>query len=68
MPQVEYKKIDGKFYRQDGKRERGRDCVSCGCSCKYEHQGLFKDQISFREFQISCLCQNCQDDVFGIPE
>jgi len=65
---VNYEKRGNKFYRTDGKRERGRDCVACGCSCKHEHQGLFKDQISFREFQISGLCQGCQDDVFGVPE
>lgn len=25
----------------------------------------FRDQLSRKEFKISGLCQNCQDDTFG---
>lgn len=28
----------------------------------------FRDDLSLREYQISGLCQKCQDDVFGAPE
>lgn len=35
-------------------------CVTCGESI----QG-FRDEISHKEFQISGMCQKCQDSVFG---
>ena len=28
----------------------------------------FKNEISMREYTLSGLCQNCQDDVFGKDE
>jgi radical SAM superfamily enzyme len=34
-------------------------CVFCG-----EPAVEFKDELSRREFQISGLCQSCQDEVF----
>ena len=27
--------------------------------------GEFRDALSLKEFHISGLCQNCQDDTFG---
>ena len=39
----------------------GKDvCVSCGGDATD-----FKDNLSKREFQISGLCQKCQDSIFG---
>jgi len=35
-------------------------CVSCGKKITG-----FKDEISHKEYQISGLCQKCQDSVFG---
>ena len=35
--------------------------------CK-EPVGEFRDKLSQREFEISGLCQNCQDGVFGNNE
>jgi len=35
-------------------------CVNCG-----ESKGEFKDEISVREYQLSALCQKCQDKTFG---
>ena len=35
-------------------------CVSCGCYAK-----VFRDEISRREYFISGLCQQCQDETFG---
>ena len=26
----------------------------------------FRDELSFKEFTISGLCQKCQDDIFGV--
>jgi hypothetical protein len=42
-------------------------CVTCD-----EAQGLiatsFRDDVSRKEYQISGMCQSCQDDVFGVGE
>ena len=35
-------------------------CVTCGGDAKE-----FKDELSKREYTISGLCQECQDNVFG---
>ena len=35
-------------------------CVSCG-----ENLTPFRDSTSKREWEISCMCQRCQDKVFG---
>lgn len=32
--------------------------------CKKEIDGNFRDSLSLREYQISGLCQACQDDFF----
>ena len=38
-------------------------CVSCN------HPNLnFRDQLSKDEYELSHLCQKCQDDVFGKEE
>lgn len=39
---------------------RGGKCPFCR-----EDIGEFKDDISKREYEISGLCQKCQDGVFG---
>ena len=38
----------------------GKQCVSCGKAAD-----TFKNEISRREYQISQLCQACQDEIFG---
>jgi len=38
---------------------RNQMCVSCGC-----HADWFKDDLSAKEYTISGLCQQCQDEVF----
>jgi len=35
-------------------------CISCG-----KTPGIFKDEVSVREWRISRFCQACQDDFFG---
>ena len=38
-------------------------CATCG------HDALstsFRDELSWKEFTISGLCQKCQDEVFGV--
>jgi len=39
-------------------------CVTCG-SNKIESDD-FRDDLSRKEYNISRMCQKCQDEVFGI--
>ena len=39
-------------------------CAWCNASETKVQEG-FKDNLSKKEYQISALCQNCQDEVFG---
>jgi hypothetical protein len=34
------------------------------CPMCYKPIGIFKDALSEREYEISGLCQDCQDDIF----
>jgi hypothetical protein len=38
----------------------------CPCCQKEIHQEDFRNEISRKEFKISGLCQECQDQVFGV--
>ena len=38
------------------------DCPFSGCKVNKDE---FRDELSRKEFEISGLCQACQDDVFG---
>lgn len=35
------------------------------CACCHKPIGPFRNAISEREYQISGMCQACQDSVFG---
>ncbi len=37
------------------------DCVTCENTCL-----KFRNQLSKREYEISGMCQSCQDDTFGV--
>ena len=37
-------------------------CPTCGRKIK---EGEFRNEISKKEFKISGMCQECQDNVFG---
>lgn len=39
--------------------------VQCPFCQKFITEDEFKDELSKREFQISGLCQKCQDKMFG---
>ena len=41
--------------------------ASCAC-CSRQGELRFKDELSAREWQISGMCQHCQDDVFHDPD
>jgi len=40
-------------------------CPTCG---NFIHMNEFKDELSVREFQISGMCQTCQDGVFDADD
>ena len=42
-------------------------CAWCGASSKKVREG-FRDELSKKEYQISALCQKCQDEVFTAPK
>ena len=48
------------FGRSLSESQRQSICVVCG-----KPVGKFRDALSAREFEISGLCQDCQDNVFG---
>ena len=57
--------ISMKFFgRSVSLAKAGNQCVCCGKAATE-----FRDEISKREYQISSLCQHCQDEVFAqLPE
>ena len=38
------------------------------CDSQGNNAKSFTDDLSRKEYQISGMCQKCQDDFFGIPE
>jgi len=50
------------FGRSQTEAKEKKICVFCGKEIKMED---FKDQLSIKEYEISGLCQKCQDDTFG---
>ena len=61
----EFSKVLDDFTRVAFGRKRSdsidkKVCVYCGQEIKG-----FKDALSEKEYQISGLCQRCQDEVFG---
>ena len=38
-------------------------CVTC-----HKPIGEFRDNLSAKEYKISGMCQDCQDEIFGIKE
>ncbi len=59
--------VDNAFKRVWGRSQteaaEAKICSRCGVT-----PGEFKDDISKREYEISGLCQGCQDIIFAAPE
>lgn len=58
---------------------RGSVCPTCGCFIALHDlysrycAGMlmaepFRDALSWKEYGISGLCQNCQDTIFGVED
>jgi hypothetical protein len=50
------------FGRTDTKAKEKMICAICGKKVKLED---FRNNISVKEWNISHMCQQCQDDTFG---
>ena len=48
------------FGRSVSLAKAGNQCVCCG-----KNATEFRDEISKREYQITSLCQKCQDEAFA---
>ena len=48
------------FGKQVSRINKGR-CATCGNGVNKKH---FKDEVSRREYEISGMCQKCQDKMF----
>ena len=48
------------FVKLKSKAKETKTCVMC-----IAPNMNFKDEISKKEYEISNLCQNCQDKIFG---
>lgn len=55
--------------RRDEERDKfmsGSSSVICPtCDKAFDPRSEFRDELSAKEFTISGMCQDCQDDVFG---
>jgi len=61
---VEEKKVFGEEVLKTFKRRKSLGlCPFCGEAVEVEG---FRDRRSLKEFQISGLCQKCQDEFFGV--
>ena len=38
-------------------------CATCGGDAQ---NTSFRDELSWKEYTISGMCQKCQDDIFGV--
>ena len=40
--------------------KKNNQCVTCGKEAK-----IFTDELSRKEFELSAMCQTCQNNIFG---
>lgn len=55
-------KLVDKYFPEEAKLKEAAKCPFCA---KLVNTNLFRDKVSLREFNISGLCQKCQDEFFG---
>lgn len=56
------KEIVKRFFPKEVKRVEKNQCPICG---KEIDLNEFRDTLSLKEYNISGLCQKCQDRIFG---
>lgn len=52
-----------KFGRTVSESIKTKICVQCSCNAT-----SFRDELSVQEYQVSGLCQGCQDPIFGLGD
>lgn len=52
-------------FTKEVKRVESGKCPTCDCE---DAKTTIRDPLSMREFQISGMCQKCQDETFGGEE
>ena len=67
VPSEKSLRIEAMLYQALGKDRQDcilrNECVGCGLLAS-----IFRDDLARREFEISGLCQECQDWAFQEPE
>lgn len=59
--------VDSVAEKLFGRKPTAKCCVICGSTAVKPED--FRDNLSRREFEISRMCQKCQDETFvDIPE
>lgn len=59
---MEEKILDGLTQKLFGRSRNAGVCVTCGSAKVLEND--FRNQVSWREYGISRMCQKCQDEIF----
>jgi len=49
-------------FSKEIQRVKERKCPTCGNAI---NMSGFRDSLSIKEYNISGMCQKCQDDIFG---
>jgi len=59
--------LDLEMTRQQliGRRGKSHKCPVPGCETHIDSSAKFRDETSVREYEISGMCQRCQDEVFS---
>lgn len=55
--------LEGLAHTFFGRSRSGKVCVTCGSAAITPED--FRDDLSRKEYQISKMCQKCQDEIFG---
>jgi len=55
-----------KMFPDKAERVKQGLCTDSTCDSKIESARDFRDGISYDEYGISGLCQECQDSIFGV--
>jgi hypothetical protein len=58
------KMLDAYTMAAYGRVAKEGDCVICGATVNIETD--FRDTLSKMEYDISSMCQACQDKIFGV--
>jgi len=68
-PTIKSDAIEAYLFTFYGKDRRvvinNRECIKPDCNTRDITRDSFKDELSIREYNISAMCQSCQNEFFG---